>query len=128
MLYPVSPVFRNFSKTGVTFNSFAIYVFVFITIIMCLIILGRKIQHDTVLVYYSCKICNMDSAMNRASAARRACFGVKGYPFILAFQFPGMLSGFISEIRTQYRGVSTSPLPPKKKWQPATHYVFNRAG
>jgi len=51
---------------------------------------------------------------------------MKGYPIVLAFQFPGMLAGFISEIRAQYRGVTTRP--KKKKRQPATQYVFNKAG
>ena len=37
---------------------------------------------------------------------------MKGYPVVLAFQFPGMLAGFISEIRAQYQGVTTRP---KKK-------------
>ena len=82
---------------------------IIIIIIMPLNIVGRKIKHDAVLVYYSCEIRDTDSATNGASAARRVCFGVKGYPIVLAFQFPAMLEGFMSEIRAQYRGVTTRP-------------------
>jgi hypothetical protein len=79
--------------------------------------LVRKNQ-DAVLIYYSCKVCNMHPAMNRACAERRTCFGAKGCPIVLAFQFPGILAEFISEIRAQYRAVTTRPKKKKKSGNP----------